>query len=238
MAMLILLDSNYRASFRYGSRQLLPVFSEDIQAKIRGAPDRTSLVSQITYCMRSSPSASKMALIFGSFENMLTGRRSEIQHFPMAVVQTEVGLYAKMIRDLLMAYPSVSVFVLAPLFRSQPAWYDSVYGELSNLFCSVISHVDPARVKVVPPVDINASNLDPAGIHFDQDGQKLVLAQLLASFSDGIFVNPEQYPLVENIGLYLYISSSLLIILFSNRWCAHAILFEVYLFTGTHPGFE
>ena len=80
----------------------------------------------------------------------------------------------------------------------------------------MISHVDPARVKVVPPVDITASNLDPAGIHFDQDGQRLVLAQLLASFSDGIFVNPEQYPLVENIGLYLYKCSSFLIILFSN----------------------
>jgi hypothetical protein len=134
----------------------------------------------------------------------------------MVVVQTEVELYAKMIRDLLVAYPSVAVFVLAPLYRSKPAWYDSIYGELSNLFCSVISHVDPARVKVVPPVDITESNLDPAGIHFDQDGQRLVLAQLLSSFSDGIFVNPEQYPLVENIGLYLNLCSSLLIILFSN----------------------
>jgi hypothetical protein len=80
----------------------------------------------------------------------------------------------------------------------------------------VISHVDPARVKVVPPVDVAAQNLDPARVHFDQDAQRLVIDQLLSSFLDGVFVNPEQYPLVENIGLYLYICPSFLIILFSN----------------------
>jgi hypothetical protein len=167
MAMLILLDSNFRASFRYGSRQLLPVFSEVVQAKICGAPDRVSLVSLITYFMRSSPPASKVALIFRSFENMLTGRKSEIQHFLMAVVRSEVESYVQMLRDLLHAYPSVSFFVLAPLFWSQLAWYESVFGELSTLFCSVIAHVDPARVKVVPSVDVAARNLDPAGVHFN-----------------------------------------------------------------------
>ena len=149
MAMLILLDSNFRATFRFGSCQLQPVFSEAVQSKVRGAPDRTSLVTQVNYYMRSSPPATKVAIIFGSFENMLTRRRSEIQHFPKAVVRYEVESYAQMLRDLLTAHPTVSVFVFAPLFRSQPTWYESVYGELLNLFCAVISHVDPARVKVV-----------------------------------------------------------------------------------------
>jgi hypothetical protein len=65
MAMLLLLDSNFRASFRFGARQLLPVFSEAVQSKIRGAPDRVSLVSQITYFMKTLPPSSKVALIFG-----------------------------------------------------------------------------------------------------------------------------------------------------------------------------
>jgi hypothetical protein len=116
MAMLVLLDSNFRATFRFGSHQLLPVFSESIQYKVRGAPDRMSLVSQVSYFMRSSPPTSKVALIFGSFENMLTGRRSEIQHFPKAVICLEVESYAQMLQDLLTAHPSVSVFVFAPLF--------------------------------------------------------------------------------------------------------------------------
>ena len=205
MSMLLLLDSNFRASFRFGSRQLLPVFSEAVQSKLRGAPDRVSLVSQITYFMKDSPPTSKVILIFGSFENMVTGRRSEIQHFPMEVVRAEVDSYAEMLRDLLRVHPSVSVFVLAPLFRSMPTWYESVYGELSNLFCSVISHVDPARVRVVPAVDVSVQHLDPSGVHFDREVQQLVVAQLLSSFQDGVFINPEQYPLVKNIGYFLFL---------------------------------
>jgi hypothetical protein len=98
--MLILLDSNFHASFRLGARQLLPVFSDAVQLKIRGALDRVSLVSQVSYFMQSSPPAFKVALIFGSFENILTGRRSEVQHFPMVVVREEVESYAKMLRDI------------------------------------------------------------------------------------------------------------------------------------------
>ena len=95
MAMLVLLDSNFRATFRFGSRQLLPVFSEAVQSKVHGAPDRMSLVSQVSYFMRTLPPNSKVALIFGSFENMLTGRRSEIQHFPKAVIRFEVEFMLK-----------------------------------------------------------------------------------------------------------------------------------------------
>jgi hypothetical protein len=76
--MLLLLDSNFRASFKFGSRQLLPVFSDAVQAGIRGAPDRVSLVSQVNYYLQRSPPTTKVALIFGSFENILTGHRSAI----------------------------------------------------------------------------------------------------------------------------------------------------------------
>ncbi len=203
--MFILLDSNFRASFRFGSRQLLPVFSEAVQSKIRGAMDRVSLVSQISYFMKSSPPATKVALIFGSFENILTGRRSEVQHFPLMVVRDEVDSYAQMVKDLLQVHPNVSVFVLAPLLRTKPLWYESVYGELSTIFCSVMSHVDLVRVKVVPPVDVSSGSLDPSGIHFNKEVQQLVVNQLLSSFQDGVFINPDQYPLVEIIGfLFIY----------------------------------
>ena len=206
MSMFILLDSNFRASFRFGSRQLLPVFSDVVQSRIRVAPDRVSLVSQISYFMKNSPPASKVALIFGSFENILTGRRSEVQHFPKVVIRDEVESYAQMVQDLLRVHPNVSVLILAPLFRTKPLWYESNYGELSNLFCSVLSHVDVSRVKVVPPVVVSSGSLDPSGIHFDKDVQQLVVSQLLSSFQDGIFINPDQYPLVENIGfIFLYV---------------------------------
>ena len=211
MAMLVLLDSNFRATFRFGSQQLLPVFSEMVQSKVRGAADRMSLVSQVSYFMKSSPPNAKVALIFGSFENMLTGRRSEIQHFPKAVIRFEVESYAQMLRDLLGAHPSVSVF-FAPLFRSQPTWYESNYGEILDLFCSIITHVDPARVKVVPHVDISTKNLDPAGVHFDKVVQQLVVTQLLSSFLDGFFVDPQQYPLIDIIGYLINIFLSFLII--------------------------
>jgi hypothetical protein len=166
--------------------------------------------------MKSSPPTAKVLLIFGSFENMVTGRRSEIQHFPMEVLRAEVDSYAEMLRDLLGAHPSVSVFVLAPLFRSQPTWYESVYGELLTLFCSVISHVDPTRVRVVPAVDVTARHLDPAGVHFDREAQQLVVTQLLSSFQDGVFINPEQYPLIEDIGYFCFICPSFLIIWISS----------------------
>jgi hypothetical protein len=65
--------------------------------------------------------------------------------------------------------------------------------------------VDPARVKVVPHVDISPRNLDPAGVHFDKDVQQLVVMQLLSSFLDGVFVNPDQYPLINIIGSLLNI---------------------------------
>ncbi len=78
MAMLLLLDSNFRATFKFDSRQLQPFFYDAVQSRIRGAPDRVSLVSQITYYLRTSLPTSKVALIFGSFENILTGRRSAV----------------------------------------------------------------------------------------------------------------------------------------------------------------
>jgi hypothetical protein len=148
--MQLLLDSNFHATLRFGSRQLQPIFSDIVQSRVQGAPERVSLVSQIGYFMRTLPPPSKVALIFGSFENMLTGRRSPVQHFPIQAVRAEVALYVQMFRDLLRTYANVYVYVLAPLFRSQPLWYESVYGEMSNLFCSEVSHVDPDRVRVVP----------------------------------------------------------------------------------------
>jgi hypothetical protein len=206
MAMLLLLDSNFRATFKFGSRQLLSVFSDAVQSGIRGAPDRVSLVSQVSYYLRTSPPASKVALIFGSFENILTGRRSAVQHFPMTVVRSEVESYVEMLRDLLRLHPSVSVYVLAPLFRRQPVWYEEVYGEMSNLFCSAVSHLNPVRVKVVPPVEVSAANLDPEGVHFDKVVQQLVVNQLLSSFVDGVFVNPTHYPVVDVIGYFFLYS--------------------------------
>ena len=55
MSMLLVLDSNFRASVKFGSRQLLPIFSDAVQSAVRGASDRVSLVSQVTYFMKSSP---------------------------------------------------------------------------------------------------------------------------------------------------------------------------------------
>ena len=131
--MQLFLDSNFRASLKFGSRQLQPIVSDVVQAAVRGTPDRVSLVSQVTYFLKSSPPATKIALIFGSFENMLTGRRSVVQFSPMSEVRAEVASYVIMLQDLLRVYPHVSVYVLAPLYRSQPPWYESVYGETSTL---------------------------------------------------------------------------------------------------------
>ncbi len=63
---------------------------------------------------------------------------------------------------------------------------------------------DIVCVKIVPAVDVTARNLDPSGIHFDKEVQQLMVNQLLSLFQDGIFINPIQYPLVENIG-FLFI---------------------------------
>jgi hypothetical protein len=91
-------------------------------------------------------------------------------------------------------------------FEASPPWYKSDYGELLNLFCSVISHVDPARVKVVPPVDVSPRNLDPAGVHFDKDVQQLVDTQLLSSFLDRVIVKPDEYHIINIIGYRLILS--------------------------------
>jgi hypothetical protein len=210
MSMQLLFDSNYRATLRFGSQQLRPVFPERVQAAVRFAPHRVSLVSQIRYFMRTSLPPVKVALIFGSFENLLTGRRSAIQHFPMQVVREEVASYAQMVQDLLRAYANVSVYLLSPLYRSQPLWYESVYGETSNLFCSVLSRLDPARVKVVPPVDVSARSLDPHGVHFGDATHQLVVDQLISSFMNGVFVDPAHYPQADTIGYNLYPSSLIL----------------------------
>jgi hypothetical protein len=79
-----------------------------------------------------------------------------VQKFPMLAVRSELSDYVAMLRDLLRLYANASIYVLAPLYRSQPLWYESVYGETSVLFCSEVSRLDPARVKVVPPVDVSA----------------------------------------------------------------------------------
>jgi hypothetical protein len=111
--------------------------------------------------MRTSPPTSKLTLIFGGFENLLTGHQSAIQHFPMQAVPDELAAYVQMVRDLLRVHANVSVYLLAPLYHSQPLWYESVYGETSDLFCSELSHLDPVRVKVVPPVDVSARSWTP-----------------------------------------------------------------------------
>jgi hypothetical protein len=128
----------------------------------------------------------------------------------MQVVREEVAAYVQMVRDLLRAHVNVSVYLLAPLYRGQPLWYETVYGETSNLFCSELSHLDPACVKVVPPVDVSARFLDPLGVHFGNATHQLVVDQLLSSFMDGIFVDPAHYPQVDSIGYYLYPSKLIL----------------------------
>ena len=65
--------------------------------------------------------------------------------------------------------------------------------------------MDPARVKVVPPVDVSAQNLDPLGVHFDNVVHQLVVDRLLASFMDGVFVDPALYPL-DAIGYFAPLS--------------------------------
>ena len=109
MSMMLFLDSNFRASLRFGSRQLRPVFSNDVQSAGRGAPDRVSLVSQVGYYMRNAPPSTKVALIFGSFENMLTGQRSAVQKFPMLAVRSELTDYISMLGDLLRLYSNASI---------------------------------------------------------------------------------------------------------------------------------
>ena len=121
----------------------------------------------------------------------------------MMVVRSEVESYVEMLWDLLHVHPFVSVYVLAPLFGRQPVWYEAIYGEMSNLFCSSVSHLDPARVKVVPAVEISPRHLDPEGVHFDKDAQQLVVNQLFSSFVDGFFINPANYPFVNIIGYFL-----------------------------------
>ena len=102
---------------------------------------------------------------------------------------------------------------MAPLYRSQPLWYETVYGETSVLFCSEVSRLDPARVKVVPPVDVSAQHLDPLGVHYGNVVHQLVVDRLLASFMDGVFVDPNLYPL-DSIGYFKHLS--ILILWFSS----------------------
>ena len=74
-------------------------------------------------------------------------------------------------------------------------------GEISTLFCSEVSNLDPSQVKVVPLVDVSAQHLDPLGVHNDNVVHQFVVDRLLASFKDGIFVDPALYPL-DAIGYF------------------------------------
>ena len=102
--------------------------------------------------------------------------------------------------DVLSIYPLVTVYVLPPLFRTMPAWFASSFEEMLPLFLADVSHIDPDRVLIVPPLNVTASDLDIDGIHLVPASLQRALDLLLATFRDGVFVCPDDYPLSEDIG--------------------------------------
>jgi hypothetical protein len=101
--------------------------------------------------------------------------------------------------DILALYPLVSVFILPPLYRNLPAWFASSYESVLPKFLSDVCHVDPLRVKVVPPVLATSQDLEFDGVHLKPAMLQRLLDVLLVSFRDGDFVKPEDYPLSEDL---------------------------------------
>ena len=119
--MFLFLDSNYRNALAYGGRQISSVFPEAVQRNAHSCSDRASTVSQISYCLRLQPPGQRVAIVFGGFENFSTGTRSVVQLAPLDELKTELTGYIRMLMDILSIYPTVSVYVLPPLFRTFPA---------------------------------------------------------------------------------------------------------------------
>jgi hypothetical protein len=68
--------------------------------------------------------------------------------------------------------------------------------------------------KLSAPMDVSPRHLDSPGVHYDNVIHQLVIAQFLASFLDGGFIDPTHYPLVDAIGYFRY--PSILLLWLSN----------------------
>jgi hypothetical protein len=62
-----------------------------------------------------------------------------------------------------------------------------------------VSHVDLARVLVVPPLVATPPDLDFDGVHLKSPSLQRLLDLLLVSFRDGVFVKPDDFPVLEDI---------------------------------------
>ena len=67
------------------------------------------------------------------------------------------------------------------------------------LFLSDVSHLDPERVKVVPPFVASTGDLDVDGVHLRPVALQRLLDLLLVTFRDGIFVRPQDHPILEDL---------------------------------------
>ena len=200
MAMFLFLDSNYRNALAFGGRQIGSIFPEAVQLGARTCSDRSSTIAQISYCLRPLPSDRRVAIVFGGFENFSTGHRSIVQLHPLNELKDELASYERMVRDILAIYPQVSVFILPPMYRSQPVWFSTTYETLVPLFLSAMSHIDVARVQVVPPLVVVSQDLEYDGVHLRPPALQRVLDRLLTTFRDGVFVRPADYPLLDHDG--------------------------------------
>ena len=201
--MFLFLDSNYRNALAYGGRQLSSVFPEVAQRNAHSCSDRASTISQISYRLRLQPPGQRAAIVFGGFENFSTGTRSTVQSAPLDELRTELTSYIRMIMDILVVYPQVSVYVLPPIFRSLPAWFASSYETILPKFLSYVSRIDERRVKVVPPFKVTSQDLEFDGVHLVPASLQHLLDLLLVSFRDGVFVLPGDFPLSEDLRKYM-----------------------------------
>jgi hypothetical protein len=197
--MILFLDSNYRNALLYGGRQLSTVFSESVQCALHNCSDRAATISQISYCLRQLPTDQRVAIVFGGFENFSTGTRSSVQLAPLAELKSEISDYVQMIKDILTLYPHVTVYVLPPIFGSLPTWFASSYESMLPNFLSDVSHINPVRAMVVPPLIASLPDLDFDGVHLKPPCLQRLLDLLLVTFRDGVFVNPDDCPVLEDI---------------------------------------
>jgi hypothetical protein len=143
------------------------------------------------------PPGQRVAIIVGGFENFSTGNRSTVQLAPLEELKDELTSYVRMLMDMLSVYSLVNLFILPPLFRSFPTWYSSTYESFLPQFLSDVSHVNPDRVKVVPPLTVNALDLEYDGVHLKPAALQRVLDLLLTTFRDGAIVWPADFPVSE-----------------------------------------
>jgi hypothetical protein len=104
-----------------------------------------------------------------------------------------------MIKDILSLYPHVTVYVLPPMFCTLPTWFSTSYAAILPIFLSDVSHIDPLRVMVVPPLIVTSPDLDFDGVHLKSPSLQRLLDLLLLTFRDGVFVNPADFPVLEDI---------------------------------------